>query len=880
MPNGPALFQRSVEMQSEDTLFVGPCWMDDLCVAISDHQCADLITKATTTTGLLLDHCLAHAMTPNLAAGKTEVLFALRGRGARQHKVALYGPVSSRTLPIVGEYHSHAVHVVTQYNHLGCTLHHSGDLRAEIRRRIGIAHSSFRDNRKVIFRNGNLPFAKKTELFQCLILSKFQYGTESWVIDDIATKEYLHAALIRLYRRLLGRPGDQHLTDEQVLFETGLPSPTELLRLQRLRYLGTLYRCYDLVDWGVLNADQSWLRLIEDDLRWLWFQLQGATHLPNPTEVPDAWLAIARDHGGYWKRLVRRGGQHARRQRERVHRVTVFHQDFLHFARSQAFLMPDPDDTRETENVTPLFGCMSCAIGFKSRGGEGAHMFKIHGIVNPVRLLFQSTQCLGCMKEYHTAAKLTAHLVRSEICRRHLLGTGTRFTPMPGCGSRADGQLALQHDRLLPPLRLHGPLPEGHARRDFDMVHWELLAALCDAILDLQSVEDLMPIVQQQVNLHPIGWTRFVPTIDALCEILVENATDEAVMRLGLAALLQHCRDLQRSNTWPFLCCTSSASSSTNELAFLEYQCGECKAPANWNPPRAFGRHRIILHAFSGRRRIGDFQFYLDLITQEHTQGYVIHTVSLDIVVNDKQGNIADPAVRAFWLNGISRGWIIAFLAGPPCETWSRARSVAIDDAPARAPRPVRSAEELWGLAHLRLRELDQIDIGNLLLCFAAESFFRVACCGGIAVIEHPKEPDEEELPSIWRLPLFACLRALPGVALRTLSQGLLGAPSMKPTSLLTLNLPGLPRAIVQHRLVADNPKGGSIGRTAEGHWKTGYLKEYPPAMNKALAEQFWTSINELPVDPAIAIDEDFLQVCREMTITAHTSHIGQDSAG
>ena len=39
-----------------------------------------------------------------------------------------------------------------------------------------------------------------------------------------------------------------HLSDDQILLQTGLPSPSELLRIQRLRYLGSLLACNHLVD--------------------------------------------------------------------------------------------------------------------------------------------------------------------------------------------------------------------------------------------------------------------------------------------------------------------------------------------------------------------------------------------------------------------------------------------------------------------------------------------------------------------------------------------------------------------------------------------------------------------------------------------------------
>ena len=258
----------------------------------------------------------------------------------------------------------------------------------------------------------------------------------------------------------------------------------------------------------------------------------------------------------------------------------------------------------------------------------------------------------------------------------------------------------------------------------------------------------------------------------------------------------------------------------------------------------------------------------------------MVHTVSLDIVVDSEKGDISKPEIRNFWLHGIDEGWILAFLAGPPCETWSRARAVQCDHADRQGPRVIRTAEDLWGLAHLRIRELEQIDVGNLLLCFSAEAFLRLACVGGSATIEHPKEPEEVHFASIWKLPLFQMLLLLPGVELHSLSQGFLGAPSCKPTSLLCLNLPHITQAIVKNQVTSTMPKGAAIGKTASGQWATSSLKEYPPALNRALAEQFFQAITTPSCDEGISVDDDFLQVCKDLTVTKFTDHLGRDFAG
>jgi ribonuclease HI len=876
---GPQIFGCPVETEEVPHKFIGPCWMDDLCVAMSADHCETLLRKTRCSASLLIDKCLSHAMQPNLAAGTTEILLAFRGKGARKARIAHYGPLATRQLQVVGEYDTYPLRLVGQYQHLGCIIHHCGDLRKEISMRIAMAHKTFSMHRKVLFHNGAIALPKRVELFESLVLSKFLYGTESWVVPDIKTKEHLHSALIRLFRRLLPLPADCHLTDDQILHQTGLPSPSELLRIQRLRYFGTLMACSHLVDWGVLNQDHLWLALIEDDFRWMHFQLDGATHLGDPQQHFAAWVAIAKDHRSYWRRLVRRAGLHARKQRAREQTLIQFHTGILQRLRHWGFTSTTSTPAPLETTMPRRWGCMACGMSFRSKGGEGAHMCKIHGQVNPVRTLFQGTQCQCCLKEYHTATKLKAHLLRAATCRQYLLGRQTRMHPIPGTGSTQEQELVNAHDRLLPPLQAAGPRQEPNLLRDFETVHWPLHDACCLAFVEIEDIIDLELNLRDIIQAHPISWTMCTATLHRVRATIQEHNQEDSIMQRGETVLLQLVDRLLQTDTWPFLH-SSQAIPDGRDLGSIENDILDLCSPADWPIPRQFGRYRIVLHAFSGRRRLGDFQFYLDALLAKQPGGITVLTVSLDIIVDKVKGNIADKEVRAFWFHSIEQGWTIAFLAGPPCETWSKARAVQTATSKGTQPRILRDLGDLWGFPQLRLRELDQVCIGNLLLCFAAEAFLRLADTGGVAAIEHPKEPDEPELASIWRLPLFAALRSLPGVELLSLSQGLLGAKSMKPTQLLCLNLPGMAKAIVANQVTKINPKTSSIGRHSDGNWATGGLKEYPPAFSKALADQFCSAICQVPVSAQGDPDQDFLTVCKAMTVTEFTVEYGRDFAG
>jgi len=250
--------------------------------------------------------------------------------------------------------------------------------------------------------------------------------------------------------------------------------------------------------------------------------------------------------------------------------------------------------------------------------------------------------------------------------------------------------------------------------------------------------------------------------------------------------------------------------------------------------PRGFCAERFFLHLFSGRRRRGDFQHFFDQLVAP--EGVWIQVISLDVVLSEVWGDLLRPTTRAFWRNAIRGRIVIGLLGGPPCETWSQARERAIDDR-RRAPRVLRTAEHPWGKESLSLREVKQVRVGNELMGFQLEAVTDLYCTGGVAITEHPAAPKNEDSVSIWRTPLVALLQALPRCQLLTLAQGLWGAKSPKPTSLLVLNAPNLVQILRMWQMAQNVPNSSSIGRDETGNWSTSALKEYPPALNAALAQ-------------------------------------------
>ena len=475
--------------------------------------------------------------------------------------------------------------------------------------------------------------------------------------------------------------------------------------------------------------------------------------------------------------------------------------------------------------------------------------------------------------------KVNAHLYYSAACRLTLQSRNYACPTVPGAGSEADRERQMVHDRLLPPLQTKGPLQEPPRLRADPGIDNDLHVNFMEACIDASSLEIAVVDIRQIADKRPISWTMWTTTLRYFLENV--EAEDFGHWETDFMEVKRELRTLLEPELWdlqvPFV-------KDLTKLADLEQECCDI-AVTDWighEPiPRCFGKHRVLLHIFSGRRRPGDVQFFLD--NMEQPRGYILHVVSMDIVVDKQWGDATDEQSRDYWLSAAHAGYIIGFLAGPPCETWSIARGKQVPGAHGerrRAPRVLRTAEHLWGLPSLALKELQQVLTGNFLLTFSLLMACAMTRTGGMGVLEHPAEPEDETLAAIWRLPIIHALMQAPGVRRHRLAQGLYGAPSMKPTDILVINMPELPRAFSEWRLRTDTPKGASIGLTTDGVWKTGILKEYPPAMCLALATAFRREIDQIGIATVTEPPASDIARWRSMHCTDFSAHLGQDFAG
>ena len=353
--------------------FVGPTWCDDLSICLWADTAKAVETGTSIATGLILDLCRQHGMTPNLRKGKTAVLLSLQGKDSRQIKRTYFDGRDAGRLTVIGEHVTYQVQVCGEYKHLGGLIHAKGDMRREVGKRLAMAHTAFGLHRKLVFQNPIFPLRKRTQLFTTLVLTKLTFGMESWDLSDIKTKNKLHVGIMRLYRRLLGGAHDRHLTDQDILTTLELPSPTTLLRQTRLRYLGSLYTSAPSEIWSVLHGDVWWRCLIQDDIQWMWKQLCRSSPLTDPMTDFTYWEILMRQYPGYWKRLVRRAVYHDVLQAKNRYIVDRAHHGIISILQEfgklpTAIASPTDKQVDEDTEVGP-FGCLSCEFPCRTRAG-------------------------------------------------------------------------------------------------------------------------------------------------------------------------------------------------------------------------------------------------------------------------------------------------------------------------------------------------------------------------------------------------------------------------------------------------------------------------------------------------------------------------------
>lgn len=832
------------------------CWADDLAMAMLADTAQGLVERIQATGGFLLRWVKQFGMSPNLQRGKSETLLHLRGPGSRKLKLELFAPEDPTLDVVLNDDEAVQLRITHQYRHLGGQLHYIGNMVQEVKARCGMARSAFADYRRKIFSNKDLSLKHRGQLLQSLIFSVLRWNYGAWpALDSDAYNRYSSTTLILAKKICYADNRKEEVwsrSARRVMADLSMSSPQEALHVARLSFYTTAIHTAPDCVWVMIAAERSWINQVDEAVQWMWQQLHNSTSCTNFVDFMSEWAQQVVRKTRSWRGWVKRAEQHAILQRCNQELIEQWHSDYYDKLVMMGFSVPTITLNMLQSDHSELHLCGPCKQVFHSRTAWAVHSFKKHGRREPLRSFITNGTCRACGGEYHTTRRLLAHLKYRRRCAiGHVwLQPPTDLIP-PGRNSGKEDK-----DRNLPLPCIRG---DQHMDITKEMENFyreqtcndtltpalQVLLQSLDGDADADAVSDAEEIRQLLL--------RQLMAADDLHRILtlnLERCSSQADHRQAdaiLQVLNNWTADWFFGNqlddvTYPQKDYETVSMVTLKSAAMQEASYERLGGPNANHIPRVFYRELFAIHFFSGTRREGDFQQWIGTLTVPG--GFLLTPISVDILFNDRLGDLTNRETQKKWMALALTGAIIAALMGPPCNTWSVSRwryLLGLD----RGPRPVRFHDSVFGASSLRLREIRQVLLGNSLLFFAFDMVLALGLLRRVAILEHPDIPTaDDKIPTIWRTGAFSAIRRLPGVQVLQIHQGVLGAVSPKPTRLCVTGGVNCQTHIDRHSVFCMPPP---LHMQREGaQFSTAKLKEYPSHLCAAFADavQEWLDLH------------------------------------
>ena len=814
-------------LQRQEVL--GPIWADDLAIMLAADNSPILMQRVGKVAGVLIDILLVHGMQPNLKPSKSEVFVDLRGEGSVDCRRKIHE--DDYKLHTTSEYLSEPLRIVGSYKHLGTWIQTNGKVVKELRCRFGAAHQTITKYKGAIFGNRAMAMHKKVQLFNTLVLSAVLYNSPTWMITRKHDVQRLHSGIMKLYRRVtMGHLGPitQKWSDEKVQASLELPDPLDLLHVHRLRYVQHLYRAGDAIVWATLQQHPYWWQMLDKSLEWLRRHTLRTLPVESCLERWDLWEPWLQGNGRAWRSIVRQAMVHSALQIRKESLRQDFHRQVCHIVlEAQVYVLPM--DVGEWDQ----HACPRCKMVFKSCAAWSVHAFRKHGRRTPARQFASGRSCDYCLKIFHDHMGLVNHLKNNPSCYWQYSTRGEVVQPEPSLGSAAEIKARAELrcpvtyavGPQLPQQIVSDPIPteDQHAL----LRAWrEAIAGFEVETIHTEEVREALRIATLETCLPPFEILYVAKSLR-----LQMQKDGEIIFGVGI-----HRGFTRFINEFTVEWLLGASSKPTVELRDPQevlQRWRQCEQRHQVVPKPLRFKQILVAHLFSGRRRPDDFQ---EWATREvwADQRFGIVPLSVDIIFSEEWGNLSNPRTFSWFVDAVTSQQLVAILAGPPCETWSiaRERGLYADDG----PKPLRSSSSLSGFVGLTNRETRQLCTGNELLGVAITLATHLWLAGGICIIEHPSEPKPEHAPSIWRTESMQFLLAHRENKRTLVHQGYFGAKSAKPTEFMMTNAPSSVSQIFRCNQVRfDLPTYVSIGVDEHGKYATSSLKEYPPALNRAL---------------------------------------------
>jgi len=746
-------------------------------------ECAIKSIDNAVAVGRIIHHTMADfGFEPNYDVGKTAVSFHFKGRNAKRAKQKIAFDLQFKLPLNIGNTH---INIVDAYQHVGTVNDHNLSIAAELANRCGGHSRSLGMIHKYIFKKSpDLDPNIKQIFVDALANTKLLYSAETWPRLTPAQLAKVDLALFQSQARVIGhRLADaqgQRLAHDIVTAQSDTPDASMALTLCRLRYLPKV------------------IQYAPDALRVL---LTLVSDMPNmfPSLIRDDFQSLAtflpvRTRGQthpstdqHWFGVIQDNPSGYVSSVIKAHHARIAH--FKDQAKLRIWLKTF-NESLINGHCPPYDPKLETALPAPL----------------PVATRFL---CYDCGYLCNTSKAWHKHREREH---GHIPPEAF-VTPMHQTACNACCKNFHTRVRLLWHLSHASP-------KCFDAIY-EFRETHSDMLSRVDAIEASKNDRLQALEMRKRGQQKKLATLPCIgiCGPRLPQAASMSLHLTDQTLPTVEC-ELEQQELMP---CASQASS----------------------PGRVFHAPILyILHLFSGQRREGDIQYWIEhQLNKPLNRDYCVVVLSIDIVNDAVKGDLTRQDTLALWIGMIRDRHVLGLIAGPPCETWTVARFMAVEGM-RNPPPPLRSLDEVWGLKNLSRKHRQQVDIGNQLLRATLVLCVEAHTSGAFAIVEHPGEPTwVPEAPSIWRSTFVRHLQHNLDADLVDFDQCSTGADSKKPTCLMAVNLPQLRpvlRSLPGQGFCAHGRNGHKAvlkGLAEDGTWRTAPAKQYPSGMCNAVSD-------------------------------------------
>jgi hypothetical protein len=213
-------------------------YADDVALLAPDESSLQEALQVFATVAQAWGMALNRGKTQVMRVGAPEGEAALAVEPAEAGEPAMAAPAHAACMLAGGE----PLAEVRWFKYLGSVCEGSGSQEKELNRRLALAGQAFRQLWPGVFSSRVVSLSVKVQLYRSVVLSVLLYGAaESWALTEA---QMLRLAVFHTtcLRRLLGFNRLDRVENSQLFADAGIPSMEELLRAQRLRWLGHLAR--------------------------------------------------------------------------------------------------------------------------------------------------------------------------------------------------------------------------------------------------------------------------------------------------------------------------------------------------------------------------------------------------------------------------------------------------------------------------------------------------------------------------------------------------------------------------------------------------------------------------------------------------------------